>query len=168
MPTLLPELAQERADSNRKIAAIAEAARLRREGAPAARKLTRLAILRGPDAREYWQEAREALREGASGEKARDIVGLTLDVADTWLEMAREARRVWEEPGATPEGLEQLAEIEEEVQQVRAEAARAQAFLTRPMPPIDADRLEKGRQAIAEGRFKTAAEIRSARPGEKG
>jgi hypothetical protein len=168
MPTLMPELARERADSNRKIAAIAEAARLRREGAPAARKLTRLAIARGPDAREQWQEVTEALRGGLSGETATEVVGVTLEVADTWLEMARVARQLCVEAGAGPEGLEQLDEVEKEVRQVRTEAERTQAFLTRPRPPIDAERLEKGRRDIAEGRFKTAEEIGASRTGQGG
>lgn len=165
MPSLMPELARERAESNRKVAALAEAARQRREGAPAARALTQLAITRGLEARQCWQEAIEALRGGLSAEGAREVVGLALDVTNSWLAIVRTARLLWEEAGSPAEGTEQLDAVEKEVEQARAAAARAHAFLTGPRPPIDAARLEKGRQAVAEGRFKTAEEIRSARRG---
>lgn len=164
MSMLLPELARGMAAFNRQAAGSAEAARLRREGAEAARKLTRLALSRGPDAQEVWQEVTEALREGVSGERARDIVGITLDVADTWLEMARNARGLWEEAraaGAIPEHLEELDTLEKEVREVRAAAEKMEPLLSRPRPPVDAARLQKGREEVEQGQFKTPEQMRA-------
>jgi hypothetical protein len=67
---LMPELAKEMAVFNRKAVGLARAARQRREAVPAARYLTRLAVTRGSDPREYWVQVAEALKEGVPGERA--------------------------------------------------------------------------------------------------
>ena len=163
MPVLVPDLAKEMALFNRKAIDFARDARLRQEPNPSARYLTRLAVTRGSDASEYWRTVQEALREGVPAERAREIVEVARDVADTWLELAQAARSLWKDAecaGGAPEGLDELGEFEGEVREVRAAVDRAGAFLSRPRQPIDAERLRRGLAEAEQGKVKSAKEMR--------
>ena len=163
MPTLMPELAREMAAFNRKAADFARASRLRLRGAQAARQLTRFTLYREGDARTVWQAALEAFEEGLTAEESAAVLQTVRDVADTWLDLAREAREFWGEVAATeaaPEGLEELSRAEAGVSGVKAAAERMHAFLSRPRPPLDLERLRAGLAEAEQRRVKTAAQMR--------
>jgi hypothetical protein len=80
------------------------------------------------------------------------------------MSLAQNSRDLWElaaTHGNRPEGLEGLSAAEMDIQQTRGAAAKTHAFLTRTRPPVDIALLERGRKEIAQGRYKTADQIRS-------
>lgn len=160
MTTLLPELAREMAIFHRKVVAFGQKARERRETVVAARQLTHVAITRGGDPKEVWQTIQDGLNEGVPGERAREIVDVARDVANSWLELAENARELWLEAKLPPEDLDSLEVREREVREILAAVNKACAFFTRPRPPVDLERLREGLAEAEQGKVKTAAEMR--------
>ncbi len=119
-----------------------------------------------------WQDALRVIQGGMAGEEARQVVEVTRSVVESWFVLAQKARGLWEHvavaAGALPEMMGELQIAEKETAEVRSAIERMQSFLNRPKPPIDAARLEKGAQAVAEGRYKTAEQIRASRRGHRG
>jgi hypothetical protein len=163
------------AESHRRIAAsvVAESwqsatpqdADARRRGARAARELTRFTLSRSSDARDVWEGALEVLREGATGEESREVLQVVQDITDSWLALAHKTRELWRNvtaaTDAAPEGLDDLDAAERDVKEVQAAAEKMHAFLSRTRPPLDPALLQKGREEIARGHFKTPEEMRS-------
>jgi hypothetical protein len=141
MTTLIPELAKEMAAFNRKAVDVARAATLSQETRTDAQHLLRIAITRGGDAKEVWQDFQERLKRGMPGEKARELVQSAREVAETWLELAQNIRGLAKD---ALEGLDQLDAIEQEVQEIRAAVEKVYLFFARPRPPIDEERLCAG------------------------
>jgi hypothetical protein len=182
MPILEPDLGRQMVEFNRRVAESAKAgwrprqaenaASLRRKGTRAARELTRVALSRGSDAGAYWEGALEVIEEGVRGEEAREAVRVVRDIIDSWLALAQKARELWQDvaaaTGATPEGLDELDAAEAEVMQVKSAAEKTYTFLSRARPPVDPGRLEKGQEEIAQGRYRTAEQIRADYPEAKG
>jgi hypothetical protein len=176
--TLLLELAQENAASNRRIASSidAEAGRaeklrqlrnqlgtLRRRVACSAREALRYALGQAGDARGLWQGVVGLFDEGLEGGEARAAVRGSLEVFDSWFRVAQSTRALWttaERAGATPEGLHELDEASQEIESFRAAAEKLLAFLTRERPPVDPATLERARQAVAEGKYKDPEAVR--------
>jgi hypothetical protein len=167
-------MAQQIADLNHRIAASADAdlspsekpedpASRRRRACRAARHLTRFTMTRSTDARDVWQAVVEILEDGAAAEEARKLVLIGRATIDSWLVLAQKARAVWQgvaaETGANPEGLEELAAEEERIKELRAAVERTHAFLTGGRRPVDLARLQKGREDMAQGRFKKPEEM---------
>lgn len=153
-------------ESNR--AAAAEAGNLRRRGARAARQLTRFTVGQRSGPRDAWEGALEVLKEGVSGEESKGLMEIVLSIVDSWLALARSTQEIWQdvssETGAVPEGLEDVAEAEKDVLDVKASAGKMLAFLTRERPPVDPERLRKGMEEAAAGKVKTIEELRSRFP----
>jgi hypothetical protein len=183
-PTLLAELAQENAASNRRVASSvdAEARRaerlrplpeqsgaLRRRLARSAREALRYALGQAGGARGLWQSALALFEEGLEGGEAGVAVRAVLEVFDSWLSVARSTRDLWgtaERAGAAPEGLEELDTAAREVEAFRAAAEKLLAFLTRDRPPVDPAALERARQAIAAGKYKDPEAVRAGLHGQ--
>jgi hypothetical protein len=145
---------------------------LRCRGTRAARELTRFALGQKDEAEAVWQAAQQVIQEGVTGDEAREVVGIARSIIESWFSLVQKARDLWREvaaaTGAAPEMLSELGKAEEEASRLRMAVERINAFFNRPKPPIEAARLEKGVQSIAEGRYKTAKEIRSSRRGQEG
>jgi hypothetical protein len=172
-------MAQQIADLNRRIADAADAdlslaeksedpASRRRRACRAARYLTRFTMTRSTDAREVWQAVVEILEEGAAADEARKLVLIGKTTLESWLVLAQKARAVWQsvaaETGANSEGLEELAAEEERVKELLATVERTHAFLTGERRPVDVVRLQKGREDMAQGRFKKPEEMHALFP----
>jgi hypothetical protein len=170
----LLSMAQQIAELNRRLADTADTylvppakpedpASRRRRVCRAARHLTRFTMTRSSDARDVWQAVVEILGDGAAVEEARGLVLIARTLIESWLVLAQKARAVWQavaaETGANPEGLEELAAEEEKVKELLATVERAHAFLTGDRRPVDLARLQKGREDMAQGRFKKPEEI---------
>jgi hypothetical protein len=167
-------LAQQIADLNRRIAESADTdlapsekpedpAARRRRACRAARHLTRFTMTRSGDARDAWQAVVEILGDGTAAEEARELVQTARTIIDSWLTLSQKARAVWQgvaaETGASPEGLEELAAEEERVKELRATVEKTHAFLSDDRRPVDLARLQKGREDMAQGRFKKPEEM---------
>jgi hypothetical protein len=160
-------LAREIAESYRRAADSVEAdlrpgdaedtAALRNRATRSARELTRFILSRKDDPRAVWLDALEVFKEGLAGEEARQVLLVVRDIIDTWLRLSQKARSWWQDvaaaTGAAPEGLDELAQAESEVNEVKAAAETMFGLLTRERPPVDPARLQQGRQEIEEGKF---------------
>jgi hypothetical protein len=170
----LLSLAQQIADLNRRIAESADTdlappekpedpAARRCRACRAARHLTRFTMTRSADAKDAWQAVVEILGDGTAAEEARELVEIARTIIDSWLALAQKACAVWQgvaaETGASPEGLEELAAEEERVKELRATVEKTHAFLTGGRRPVDLARLQKGREDMAQGRFKKPEEM---------
>src|SRR5262245_37394940 len=100
----------------------------------------------------HWQFMLQRFENGLNGEQSQELLQSMRRIIDEWVQ------------AIGPERLETLGAARESVMRVRAEAERMHVFLTRPRPPIDPVLLTRGCKEIAEGRYKTAEQIRSARP----
>ena len=183
---LLPELAQELAGSNGRVAESLEAESrwleklrgecqeveaLKKRAVRGARRATGATVNRKAEVLGVWQLALEDLEDGLAGEQSKEILLNVQTIIESWLRLARNSRAMWTFAaaiGSSPEGLEGLSAAETEVQQVKASLEQMQAFLTRARPPVDGALLEGGRQEIARGRYKTAEQIHSGRLGTGG
>jgi hypothetical protein len=167
-------MAQQIADLNRRIAESADAdlappvkpedpAARRRRACRSARHLTRFTLSRSADARDVWQAVVEILGDGAAAEEARGLVLIARAIIDSWLALAQKSHAVWHavaaETGASQERLEELAAEEERVKELRATVEKTLAFLTGGRRAVDLARLQKGREDMAQGRFKKPEEM---------
>jgi hypothetical protein len=139
-------------------------------GTRAATELIRFALSQKHGAKTAWRDAQKVIEGGVTGDKAREVIGIARSIIETWFSLAQKARELCRDLEATTgpvsEMLAELEKAEEEASQVRNAVETMHGFLNRTKPPIDAVRLEKGKQSVAEGRYKTADEIRSSRKGQ--
>jgi uncharacterized protein YhaN len=187
MPTLLlPELAKEMSWSSRHLAETVEAESrqlkelrekpeeaeaLRRRAPQSARGATSTALGRRANIVDVWRLALEHLEHGLSAEQSREMLQAILSAIDDWLRVVQDCHDLWRlvaEIGGSPAGMEGLEAAEEEVRRVRAAVEKTHDFIARDRPSIDAGLLERGRKEIAEGRYRTADQIRSGCKGAKG
>jgi hypothetical protein len=182
---LLHDLAHEKAASNRRIAQsvvsaaqrVEELRRLKEKLTTPRRRITsdtqealRYTLAEAAEARSIWQGARELFEEGLEGGEARELLQVVLEVFASWFGLAKTTRDLWQvtvEVGATPEGLTELDLAEGHVQALQKSAEDLKAFLTRARPPVDPALLDKARQAVGQGRFKSPEEVRSRLPGHQ-
>jgi hypothetical protein len=172
----VPQMAQEIVEFNRRLADSVQAdlspsgkpedaASRRRRVARVARQLTRFTLNRKPDTRDVWRAVLEIIEEGVAEEEARELVRVARLSIDSWQALARKAREVWRgveaDTGATPEGLDDLAAAEKEVEGMRAAAEQMSGFLGRTRAPVDSARLQQGREDAAQGRLKKPEEMLS-------
>jgi len=173
MSLLLQDLAREKAASNRRIAQAVELASERAEelrkveatlGNPRmrtarnAREAMRYALLEAAETRTIWQSTRELFEEGLEGGEAKQILHSMLELFESWFGLAKTTRNLCQQAvaiGVRPEGLENLDVAEGQVQGSKKAADEMKAFLSRPRPPVSPGLLEKARQAVAQGRFKS-------------
>lgn len=175
--TLLLEMAQAKAASNRRVA-LSVGATSRRLGSLAdlktelaawrrtigleARAAQRFVIVAAQEMREMWRNVREFFEEGIEGGEGKELLQSVLDLGETWQGMAQSVREfllivqdagvVLEEPGA-------LDAAESEVRGDVAAAAKLMTLLTCPRPPIDPAVLaERARRAKA-GQVKRPEEV---------
>jgi hypothetical protein len=183
---LLPELARETAGSNRRVAEKLEAESrrleqlrekaedgqaLKKQATRSARGATGTTMSRKADVLGLWQHALEVFADGLEGGQARDLLQTLRESIDSWLRLAEDCRAMWRFAatlGSPPQGPEGLDAAEEEVKRVKAAVEKMQAFLSRPRPPVDVGRFEKGREDLAQGRYRTGAQIRSGNPPAEG
>jgi len=175
MSTLLPELAKENAESNRRVLlsvekeaqlldrmrqAEAEEASLRRKISRSARETMQYTLSRATDTGDLWKFVVARFEEGLSGDKPKNLLCLALEVFDSWLALKSATdrlRRIAESVGATLEGTEELEQAASEAQRLKKAASDMLAFLNRPHPPIDLERLKKG----MEGRMALLADLQA-------
>jgi hypothetical protein len=176
---LLPELARETAASNQRIARSVQTAATRSEELrqghekPAserqqlmrtAREALRYTLGQAAEAQGQWQDTLSLLGDGLEANEARDVLQAAVDVLDSWfvlLNSTRDLLQVAERSGAAPEGREDLDAAQREMEKVKAAADEMRAFLGRAWPPVDPALLDKARQAITHGKYKTAEAIRA-------
>jgi hypothetical protein len=175
---LLPELARGTTASNRQVAASVgdevrrieqlQAAKetwdsLQRRVTRSSREATNYVLAKVLEIAGLWQSALDGLKEGLEAGEARSVFGATLEVAESGLGLIASARSLWElarRLGVVPEKLDELDAAAREVQQIRSAIERVQTFYSRPRPPIDSERLERGKRAAKEGRVKKPEELR--------
>ncbi len=176
---LLPELARELARSNRVVAEaleaearqlqelrseMDEAETLKKRAVRSARDATSTTISRKAEVLGIWQQTLARLEDGLSAERSQEMLQDARAILESWLRLAQNSRDLWELAatlGNRPEGLEGLSAAEMDIQQIRGAVEKTHAFLTRTRPPVDIALLERGRKEIAQGRYKTADQIRS-------
>ncbi len=177
---LLPELARENAASNRRAAQIVDAARrqleslesslgsqpeeVRRWLSRSARQALRYTLAQMPMTSALWQDILAVFEEGLRAEEAKELIRFAHELAETWSELVRSTRVLWEvaaRAGAAPEGSHELDAAERRVQELKNAIGQTHAFLNRPRPPVDPGALDAAGAAVAEGRYKTPEDIRA-------
>jgi hypothetical protein len=176
---MLPELAREMSGSNRHVAEALEAESLRLEelrGKPeetealkrrapqSARVATSTTLSRRANIADLWQLTLELFEGGLSAEQSQEMLQAFRNTIDDWLRGVQKCREMWKlvaNLGGAPEGLEALNAAEAQVGRIRAAVDKMHGFMTRARPPIDPSLLERGRKEIAEGRYRTADQIRA-------
>lgn len=176
---LLPELAQENATFNRRVALAVEAEAqhleklrqlqerlltLRRRMTSSTREALRCTLAQAAEAHGLWQGTLALFEDGLEGVEAREVLQVVLEVFDSWFSLVKSTRGLWhtaEQAGTTPEGLDTVDEASRDIQALRVAAEELRAFLTRPQPSVDPALLEKARQAVAQGRYKTPEAVRA-------
>jgi hypothetical protein len=169
---LLPELARESAASNRRLARSVEDLRQREEvqptlpqaGTGSAREALRYTLFRAAEASSLWQGTVALFQDGLDGHEARDVLQAVLEVFDSWFGLVKSTRDLWhttDPTGASPEGLEELDAVSRDIELLKTAAEEMRTFLNRSRPPVDAAVLEKARQAVVQGRYKTPEAVRA-------
>jgi hypothetical protein len=176
---LLPELAREMAGSNRRVADSFEAESrrltdlrqkaenpdaLKRRAARSARSAMGTALSRQAEALDIWQSALDDFREGVGDVQSNAVLRDVHDIIESSFRLARFCRELahFAVIGGNPaESLGELDAAEAAIRQVQAAVEKMSNFLNRPRSPVDVARLETGRGEIAQGRFRTAEQIRS-------
>jgi hypothetical protein len=89
---------------------------LRRRDTTAARELTRFALAQKHEAEAVWQDTQQVLHGGATGDEAREVLGIARSVIDSWFALAQRVRDLWRDipaaTGAMPELLAELGQAE--------------------------------------------------------
>jgi hypothetical protein len=184
---LLPELARELAASNRRVADSFEAESrqlqelqltagerhaLKVRAVRSARAAAAATLGRKTETLAVWRNVLDVLHDGLDDGRSNELLKHVLDTIDTWLRLAQDSRDLWgfaAALGAPQEGADELRAAEEEVRRVKGTAESMNTFLGRPWPPVDPSLLERGRNEIAQGRYRTAEQIRAGRgPAEGG
>jgi hypothetical protein len=183
---MLPEIAREMSGSNRRVAETLEAESLqleelrgkpeeaealRRRAPRSARGATSTTLSRRANIVGLWQFALEFFEDGLSAEQSQEILQAIRNTIDNWFRVVQDCRDLWRlvaEVGGSPEGLEGLNAAENEVRRISEAVEKMHAFITRARPPIDPGLLERGRKEIAQNRYRTAEQIRSACERAKG
>ncbi len=184
---LLPELARESADFNRRIASTVDtearqlesldashdqqASSRRRRAARSARQALRFTLAQVPKADDFWQDLLALFDEGLRGDEARDASRFAREVVESCSELVRSTRELWDvaaRAGATPEGLADLDALSRRVEELKAAAEQTHAFLNRPLPTVDPAVLDAAEAAVAGGHYKTPEQIRARLPGSYG
>jgi DNA-binding XRE family transcriptional regulator len=176
---LLPELARELVRSNRVVAEalqaevrqlkelrseMEQAEAVKKRAIQSARDATSATVSRKAQVVGIWQQTLARFEDGLSAERWQEMLQDTQAILESWLRLAQNSRDLWEFAvtlGNRPEGLQELSSAEIDIQQVRAAVEKTHVFLTRTRPPVDIALLERGRKEIAQGRYKTADQIRS-------
>jgi hypothetical protein len=168
---LLPELARENAAANRRITHSVENLRqlqedtvTRQRMASSAREAFRYTLVQAAEARSHWQGTMALLADGLEGEEAREVLQAVGEVFDSWFGLAKSTRDLLQTTvpaGTTAEGLEELDVAYRDIEALGTAAEEMRAFLNRARSPIDPIILEKARQAVAQGRYKTPEAIRA-------
>ena len=126
---LLPELARENAASNRRVARSVDTAASQPRVTHSAREALRYSLGQAALARGHWQDVLALFEDGVEGGEAREAVHAVLDFFDSWFDLARSTRALWQAagaPGAAPEGLDAATR---EVEALRRNAEEMRAFL---------------------------------------
>ena len=174
---LLPELAREVAESNRRVADSFEAelqrleqlrteakesGALKRRAARSARGAASNTLSRKAEVVGAWQHALELLEDGLSTEQAKGILQEIRHIIESWLNLARHCRALGTFAttlGSPPEWLAGLNAAETEVQQVKVAVENMHTFFSRPRPPVNPALLELGRSEIAGGHYRSGQQI---------
>jgi hypothetical protein len=145
---------------------------LKTRAAQSAKSATAATLSRKAETLGVWQIALDIFRDGLGDVQSKEVLQNVLDSVDSWLRLVQNSREMWRFAAAlgnTPEGLEELGTAEDEIKQVKAAVEKMSAFLGRPRPPVDPSLLDRGRNEIAQGRYRTAEQIRAGRgPAEGG
>lgn len=174
-PLLLPELTQEIAGSNGRLASSvdAEAKRLEEQrteplsckaAVHSAREATLATVARKGDGAAAWQHFLELLEDGLAAEQAKELLGNVRAVITSWLRLAQSSRNLWRivaSLGGPQDPLDQLVTAEQEVSQTLAALERMQSCFNSTRTAVNADRFQRGLKDAAEGRLKNADEVRT-------
>jgi hypothetical protein len=172
---LLPELARENAASNRRIAHSVEFAarcleqqpQLHDDSRPAmrsAQEALRHTLGQATEARNQWQAVLGAFADGLEGDEGREMLQVILDLFDAWCSLVQPTRELCARAaqlGAVLEGLDRLDSAANEVATLRTAAEDLRTFVTAPRPAIGPGVLDRARQAVAQGRFKSPEAVRA-------
>lgn len=182
---LLPDLAREMAAFNRRVADSVEAETrrveklreamepdeaLRKRATLSAREALRHTLSQAPDAQAVWHTVLELLKDGLSGEELTELLRDVRDAVETWLTLAQKTRGLCESAkanSAAEAGLAELARAEASVREVKAAAEKVAAFMSRPRPPIDPARLQRGREEADQGRVRSPEQMRAGPEGRQ-
>jgi tetratricopeptide (TPR) repeat protein len=188
MSTLLfPELAREMAGSNHRVGDSLEAESRRltdlqqttenrdalaREAARSARSAMAAALRRHAEALDFWQSALDDFRDGVTDVRSKAMLENVRAIIDSWLRLARFSREMALFAGRSGNPLVALGELdaaEAAIREVQSAVEKMSDFLNRPRPAVDAAILAAGREEIAQGRYRTAEQLRAAaRPSAEG
>jgi hypothetical protein len=176
---LMPELAREMVGSNRRVADSLEAESrqlqelrpqaddidaLKRRAARSARSAVLAALSRQAEAGDFWQSALDEFTDGVGDAQSNRLLQDVRDIIDSWFRLGQHSRemvRVAVALGNPPEALEELDAAERTIRHMKAAVEKMDAFLHGSRRPIDAALLAKGREDVAQGRFRTAEQIRA-------
>jgi hypothetical protein len=127
--------------------------------------MIRHTLSHAPNVQAVWQTVLEMASDGLSGEDLKRLLAHASEVIDSWLALAANAgeyARLAAALGTAPGQLEDLVRTEAAIREVRAAAEKMAAFANRPKAPINAERLQMGRNEVEQGKLKTPEQMRAA------
>jgi hypothetical protein len=173
---LLSALARENAASNHRIADSVRAASRpsgkqpnesedssRRSMERSAWDVLRHTMTQAEGARNLWKGTLAVFEDGIEGTEAREVIQTVQEVFRSWFDLEKSTRDLWAlvlPIDAARGGLQDLDRAYRDVEGLSKAADEMHAFLTNPRRPVDANLLEKGRQAVAAGQFKNPEAMR--------
>jgi hypothetical protein len=185
MPTLLPELAEALAESNRRAAAWidaevaaaeriraragrvseleAELATVRRRTARTARAETLALTARADELTDLWETTIASLRRLAADEQLLVLTGVVrvVDAGTIYVAAARELWALVERLGGPHGGDVELSQFADRLAKIRREAVGAIESRVRPWQPKDPERFAEAMRADRERKTLTPDEVRA-------
>jgi hypothetical protein len=185
MPTLLPELAEALAESNRRAAAWidaevaaaeriraragrvneleAELATVRRRTASTARAETLALTARAEELADLWETAIVSLRRLSADEQLLILTGVVrvVDAGTVYVAATRELWALVERLGGPREGDAELSQFTERLARIRREAVGAIEARVRPWQPKDPERFAEAMRTDRERKTLTPDEVRA-------
>ena len=119
---------------------------------------------RAADVTSYWKAVKDEFRRGMPTAAARTLLDDASRVIHTWAGPAKwVSHTISLDPsvGGNPVARAAFAAADTHVAAILAALKRMLDHLNTPFPPIDEERLAAGREAIRQGRFVTADQLRN-------